>query len=134
MGKKVSQKNKVKSAKFPALRIRGTAPVAAAIPGCRINRLPAGWFDVTARSWRGLVLAVRAARCAGYGRQDARRYRLGAVPPDASVRNRWPFHLHQSSGKPVGIDTAIIVKMLPKYGERISTWTRMVVTWLLAVN
>jgi hypothetical protein len=57
----------------------GAAPVAAAIFGCRIARLPAGWSDMETRLGRGFSFVTGRQDAAGYGRQDACRYKLEAV-------------------------------------------------------
>jgi hypothetical protein len=53
---------------------------------------------------------------------------IGDGAPNVPLRNRWPFFFHQGPTNRRDCGSAIIAKMLPKNGERISAWERMVIT------
>jgi hypothetical protein len=133
----VSQKTKVKSAKFPALRIRGAAAVAAAILAAVSSGI-ALRCKLRAGSQPGDLMWKRgddAGSVSWPGRQGCRRIRqagrlllqIGDSAPNAPVRNgtRSSFTKVRQTGR---IDSAIIAKLLPRNGERISAPARMVVT------
>jgi len=66
---------------------------AAIILGCRIARLPAGWFNGSEVMTRFGFVARGRQTAAGYGRQDARRYRSVAVSRSATPRRIHFFSL-----------------------------------------